>query len=144
MTIQPVAPLHLLTVSEYLEIGEVEPGYSELVEGRLLMSPSPVPDHNRAAFRIGVALERQLPLEIEAIPDMDVDLQLAPPDAPGTVRRPDLIVVPRDARLRVRREGGVIRASEVLVIVEVLSPGSKRTDNVLKRSEYADAGILHY
>jgi hypothetical protein len=42
MKIQPVAPLHLLTVAEYLAIGEIEPGYSELVEGRLLMSPSPV------------------------------------------------------------------------------------------------------
>jgi Uma2 family endonuclease len=108
------------------------------------MSPSPVPDHNRALFRIGVELERQLPREIEAIPDMDVDLQLAPPDAPGTVRRPDLIVVPRDARMRVRGEGGVIRASEVLIAMEVVSPGSKRTDHDHKRGEYADAGIPHY
>jgi metal-responsive CopG/Arc/MetJ family transcriptional regulator len=38
-------------VAEYLEIGEIELGYSELVEGRLLMSPSPVPGLNRAAFR---------------------------------------------------------------------------------------------
>jgi Uma2 family endonuclease len=144
MTIQPVAPLHLLTVAEYLTIGEIEPGYSELVEGRLLMSPTPVPDHNHAGLEMAVQLRTQLPRGIEAIPGMDVDLQLAPPDAPGTVRRPDLIVVPRDARLRVRRDGGVIRASEVLVIVELLSPGSKRTDNVLKRSEYADASIPHY
>jgi Uma2 family endonuclease len=144
MTIQPVAPPHLLTVAEYLDIGEIEPGYSELVEGRLLMSPSPVPDHNRAVFRMAVELDRQLPPGLEVIPDMDVDLQLAPPEAPGTVRRPDLIVVPRDARLRVRREGGVIRASDVLIVVEVLSPGPKRTDHVLKRSEYADAGIPHY
>jgi Uma2 family endonuclease len=144
MTIQPVAPPHLLTVAEYLAIGEIEPGYSELDEGRLLMSPTPVPDHNCAGLELAAQLHSQLPRGIEVIPAMDVDLQLAPPDAPGTVRRPDLIVVPRDARLRVRREGGVIRASEVLVIVEVLSPGSKRIDNVLKRSEYADASIPHY
>jgi hypothetical protein len=91
-----------------------------------------------------VQLRSQLQPGLEVIQDMDVDLQLAPPEAPGTVRRPDLIVVPRDARLRVRREGGVIRASDVLVIVEVLPPGSKRTDHVLKRSESADAGIPHY
>lgn len=48
MTIQPVAPPPLLTVAEYLEIGEIELGYSELVEGRLLMTPSPAPDHNSA------------------------------------------------------------------------------------------------
>ncbi len=31
-----------------------------------------------------------------------------------------------------------------MVIVEVVSPGSRRTDHVAKRSEYADAGIAHY
>lgn len=144
MTIRPVPPQHLLTVAEYLEIGEVEPGYTELVEGRLLTSPSPVPDHSYAAGELKAQLRGQLPDGIEALEDLDVDLQLAPPDAPGTVRRPDLILVPRDARLRVRKEGGVIRASEVFVVVEVLSPGSKRTDHVQKRVEYADAGIPNY
>lgn len=144
MTIQPVAPPHLLTVAEYLEIGEIELGYSELVEGRLLMSPGPVPDHNNAAFELGVQLRSQLPAGLQTLPDMDLDLQLAPVNAPGTVRRPDLIVVQQDARLRVRREGGVIRASEVLIVVEFLSPGSKRTDHRVKRDEYADAGIPHY
>jgi Uma2 family endonuclease len=38
----------------------------------------------------------------------------------------------------------VIRAGEVLVVVELVSPGSRRTDNVIKRAEYADAGIPHY
>ena len=59
MTIQPVAPRRLLTVAEYLEIGEIEPGYSELVEGRLLMSPSPAFDHNNAAFEPAVALRAE-------------------------------------------------------------------------------------
>jgi Uma2 family endonuclease len=144
VTIQPVAPRRLLTVAEYLEIGEIELGYSELVEGRLLMSPSPAPDHNYAAFRLGVQLDGKLPTGWEVVTDIDVDLQLAPPDAPGTVRRPDLVVVAAEARQRVRREGGVYRASDVLLVVEVVSPGSARTDHVLKRSEYADAGIPHY
>lgn len=38
----------------------------------------------------------------------------------------------------------MIRASEVVIIMETLSPGSGRTDRVAKRSEYADAGIPHY
>jgi Uma2 family endonuclease len=144
MTIQPVVPPHLLTVAEYLEIGEVEPGYTELVEGRLLMCPSPVPRHSRAAHRIGNQLERQLPGGFEVLFDLDVDLQLDPPDYPGTVRRPDVIVVPLAARERVDDGGGVIRASEVLIAVEGVSPGSKRTDHVETRSQYADAGIPHY
>lgn len=50
MSIQPAA--RLLTVAEYLAIGEVESGYSELVEGRLVMSPSPSPRHNLASWEI--------------------------------------------------------------------------------------------
>ena len=144
MTIQPVAPRHLLTVAEYLEIGEIELGYSELVEGRLLMSPSPAPDHNYAVSRLLVRLAGVLPPGWEAIPDIDVDLQLAPADAPGTVRRPDLVVADAEARQRIRRGGGVLRASDLLLVVEVVSPGSTRTDYVAKRDEYADAGIPHY
>jgi Uma2 family endonuclease len=144
MTLRPVAPRHLLTVAEYLEIGEVEPGYAELVEGRLLMSPSPVPDHNHALLEIAFQLRGQLPPAVEVIAETDVDLELAGPDSPGTVRRPDLVVVARAARRRVRLDGGVLRASDVVVVIEVLSPGSRRTDHVHKRGEYADAGIPHY
>jgi Uma2 family endonuclease len=28
--------------------------------------------------------------------------------------------------------------------VEIMSPGSRRTDTIIKRAEYADAGIPHY
>jgi Uma2 family endonuclease len=139
-----ITPDHPLTAVEYLEIGEVEPGYAELAEGRLELSPSPVFDHGSAAFELGVQLRPQLPAELRIILDMDVDLQLAPADAPGTVRRPDLIVVRRDARHRIRQEGGLIQASEVVVTVEFLSPSSRRLDHMVKRTEYADAGIPHY
>jgi Uma2 family endonuclease len=53
-------------------------------------------------------------------------------------------VVTDEALQRVRQEGGVLRASEVRLVVEIVSPGSTRTDHVYKRSEYADAGIPHY
>jgi Uma2 family endonuclease len=76
--------------------------------------------------------------------DVDVDLELGPADGPGTVRRPDVIVVRETAPLRIKREGGVLRACEVLLAVEILSPGSRRMDQVLKRAEYADAGVPHY
>ncbi|MGI9002778.1 MAG: hypothetical protein ACR2GH_14125 [Pseudonocardia sp.] len=52
---------HLLTVAEYLAIGEIELGYSELVEGRLLTSPNPMPDHNHAGLEVAVQLRPQLP-----------------------------------------------------------------------------------
>lgn len=144
MTAFPQASGHLYTVAEYMELGEDENGYTELVEGRLIVSPSPVPDHNCAFSEMRDQLKPQLPDDLEVIVDMDVDLEFAPANEPGSVRRPDLIVVDRKARQRVRQEGGLIRASEVLVIVEIVSPGSKRTDYKTKHLEYADAGIPHH
>lgn len=145
MTAPPqTARLHLLTIAEYLELGETESGYTELVEGRLLMSPGPTPGHSIASFKLAAQLDGQLPAELRVIQDIDVDLELTSPAQPGFSRRPDLVVVHRDAVERVGREGGMLRASEVVVIVEIVSPGSRRTDRVAKRSEYADAGIAHY
>ncbi|ANY10053.1 hypothetical protein AFB00_13665 [Pseudonocardia sp. HH130630-07] len=136
--------LHLLTVADYLEIGEVEPGHTELVEGQVLMSPGPAPDHGHAALELAFQLRGRVAADTEVLVEVDVDLGLVPATAPGTVRRPDLVVVDRDARRRVRSEGGVVRAAEVRLVVEIVSPGSRRLDHVTKRGEYADAGIAHY
>jgi Uma2 family endonuclease len=144
MTASPLPPTHLLTVDEYAALGEDEHGRTELMEGSLVMSPSPTLDHNVAIMRLGLQLMPQVPAGYEVIPDVDVDLQLVPRDQPGSSRRPDLMVVEHTAPGRQRAEGGLLRASEVLVVVEIVSPGSVRTDNIVKRAEYADAGIPHY
>jgi Uma2 family endonuclease len=89
-------------------------------------------------------LAPQLPAHLQAIQDVDIDLELVSPDEPGFSRRPDLIIVDRKAVQRVNEDDGMIRAGEVLVVVEIVSPGSKRTDYVTKHGEYADAGIPHY
>jgi Uma2 family endonuclease len=135
---------HLLTIAEYAALGETEPGFTELVEGRLLMSPSPKPRHNIALGHLLLQLAPQLPAHLQAIQDVDIDLELVSPDEPGFSRRPDLIIVDRKAVQRVNEDDGMIRAGEVLVVVEIVSPGSKRTDYVTKHGEYADAGIPHY
>ena len=135
---------HLLTVAEYAALGETEPGYTELQEGRLLMSPSPRPLHNIASMRLAFQLDSQLPADFAVIQDIDIDLELVPPDRPGFARRPDLVVVDREGLERVSKGGDMIRAAEVLVAIEIVSPSSHRMDTVVKHDEYADAGIPHY
>ncbi|GAA2826601.1 Uma2 family endonuclease [Crossiella cryophila] len=134
----------LLTIAEYQALGEIEFGYSELQEGRVLMSPNQDIRHALAAQRFADQLARQLPAGVELIARVDIDLELAPADQPGSSRRPDLMVVDQACLPRVQAEGGMIRASEVVMAIEVAARGSRRTDHVLKRHDYADAGIPHY
>ena len=145
MTALPSQPRHLLTVADYLALGGDPDGVRyELQEGVLVMAASPFPRHQRCLLRLGAQLEAQLPQHLDVFPDVDIDLQLVPPTRPGTVRRPDLAVVTRAGFDRREREGGILRSSELVVAIEILSPGSVRVDRVLKNSEYADAGVPYY
>ncbi|WP_433198814.1 Uma2 family endonuclease [Nocardia sp. CA-107356] len=137
-------PWRLLTIAEYEARGEDDQTRWELQEGILMMSPSRKPHHMRLGARLFSQVDEQLPDQLVAVPDVDVDVQLVAVEGPATVRRPDLAVVDRAEYQRVEVEGGVLRASAVHVVVEIVSPGSRRTDYVTKRSEYAEAGIPHY
>lgn len=137
-------PLHPLTVDQYAALGEDDTVRYELQEGMLVMAPRPIPRHMVAIGRLFAQLEPQLPDGLAVLPEVDVDLELAPRNRPGFVRSPDLVVVDAAAYDRVDREGGLLRASDVRLVVEVLSPGSHRTDTRIKRDEYADARIPHY
>lgn len=134
----------LLTIAEYAALPEDDQHRWELQEGIVVMSPSPAPRHMRASGRLLLQLEPQLPASLYLLHDIDIDLELVPADEPGSSRRPDLVVVDRTAYDRVDRDGGLLRASEVRLAVEIISPGSKRKDTVVKRHEYADAGIPYY
>jgi Uma2 family endonuclease len=57
------------------------------------------------------------------------------------VRVPDLIVVPRTI---VATSPARYQAADVLLAVEVLSPGSRETDQLNKPFEYGRAGIPNY
>ena len=109
-----------------------------------MMAPSPIPEHQRCVRRLLRVLEDQLPEHLEVLPDVDIDLQLVDPNRPGFARRPDLVVVTVAAVDRRQREGGLLRAGDVVLAVEIVSVGSERTDRTIKHGEYADAGIPHY
>jgi Uma2 family endonuclease len=130
-------PTHHYTAREYVALGETDQRY-ELQEGSFLVLPGPSPRHLKAALALAIQLRVQLPRGVKFVPDAEVDLGLAVPTSPGTVRRPDLVAVGDGAGAR------VLRAPEIQLVVEVAAPGSYRMDYQIKRSEYADAGIPHY
>jgi Uma2 family endonuclease len=136
--------LHPLTVAKYAALPEYPDHDYELQDGHVIMSAKPIPDHQHAVFELGVQLRSQVPEHLKLLLEVDVDMELVPPTQPGTVRAPDLVVVTHEAFLRVRREGGFLRAAECVLAIEVHSTTTRRTDQVIKHGEYADAGIGHY
>ncbi|MDN5854388.1 MAG: Uma2 family endonuclease [Actinomycetia bacterium] len=133
-----------LTVAEYAALPEDPEHRYELQEGAIVMPARPVPDHQDYLGELYAQLRPQVPRHLKMLLEVDLDLHLVPPAHPGTVRVPDLVVVTREAFLRVRREGGLLRAADAVLAVEVHSTSTRRTDTVIKHGEYSDAGIGHY
>ena len=144
MTALTQPPGRLLAIADYAALGEDDRKRWELQEGNLVMSPSPTPRHMAAVAELYAQLRAQLPADLRAVPDVDLDVQLVPEGQPATARRPDVVVVRRSEFDRVDREGGLLRAEAAVLVVEIVSPGSRRTDTLIKRREYADARIPHY
>lgn len=144
LPLQQPEGLHLLSVAEYAALPESTDGHFELQEGIVMMSPRPRLDHQAYLIELAAELRQQIPRHLQVIPEVDVDMELVPRGAPGFVRVPDLVVVPRTARKRVRAESGILRASEIVLAIEIISLSSRRMDTVIKHAEYADAGIPHY
>jgi Uma2 family endonuclease len=102
----------------------------ELVDGELLVTPSPIVPHQRAVAFLWRALDDYLqrnPVGDAYFSPSDVELE------PGTIVQPDVFVVPPDESQRVIRESPI---REVLIAAEVLSPSSGRHDRVTKRQLY--------
>ncbi len=131
-------------MAEYSALGETAWGYTELIQGRVLMSPSPGVTHARVLMEIAAQVHDQLPAGWTVVHNLDVNLELAAEDEPGFSRRPDLIILEDRVGERSDDEGRMVRASEVAVVVELAAKDTRRIDLVDKRRDYADAGIPNY
>lgn len=130
-------PDRLLSLADWTELPEDGTHRTELAEGVLHVRPRPVVAHQRAIMRLGSQLSAQLPSNLEVLPEVEVVIH---EHWPATVRIPDLVVAADVARSAVPR----CASDQVLVAVEVVSPGSVGTDRVTKFAEYSAAGIEHY
>ena len=105
----------------------------ELIDGRLILSPSPLPFHQFCVLRLSVALEENSPDEFFI--SFDQSVQIDSSNEP----RPDVVLM---------RESGADRtpvmAADVLLAIEVISPESSTRDRQDKLKRYAYAGIRDY
>src|SRR5664279_3267908 len=105
----------------------------ELLDGALLVSPAPVPRHQRAAARLYLLLAAACPPDLEAF--------FAPLDWRPDIRtslQPDLLVVRKE-------DVELANITRPLVLaVEILSPSTRRKYAVYKRSKYEDSDVAGY
>lgn len=106
----------------------------EIIDGGLLMTPPPGLYHEGLWLKLRDLIKDAVPADhlVLGSPGIDMD---------PSYLIPDVTVVRRDA---VRQGRRLAHSSELLLVVEVVSPGSVSTDRFLKPAKYAEAGIPHF
>ena len=123
-----------MTAAEFFELPETNTP-TELIEGELIVSPSPATRHQRGSMRLIIYLNELIPNG--ELFDSPMDLYLDADNVP----QPDIVWVAEDGRCRVtekRLEG------PPALIVEILSPGSARRDRDSKFALYERHGVNEY
>lgn len=109
---------------------------TEVVDGQLVVSPSPLGPHQLIVVRVNHLLAGACPPGFEVL-DSPIDWVLW--EAPRLqTRQPDVVVVPFEEAFHIP-----LRPAPLLA-VEVLSGDSFERDVVTKRAEYVRAGLRHY
>lgn len=111
--------------------------HTELSEGRLVVPPHPTDRHQRALLNLVIHLRAFVDshdLGVVQIAPLPVRLWL------GKIREPDILFVAREHGDRIGEQ--VYGVPDLAV--EVVSPGTRRTDRVEKFVEYARAGVREY
>lgn len=109
----------------------------ELIEGELVMSPTPRLMHQKVAYRLAVGFARLEEAGQASVFVSGTGVFLAA----HTVLAPDLVVMSPKSRERFSERG--IEGPADLV-VEVLSPSTKKRDLAQKRRLYAAYGVGEY
>lgn len=106
----------------------------EIVDGALVMSPSPSMRHQVIDRRLGALLNASIQPTRYAVGPISVNMH-------PTYRIPDLVVI--DSALT-HESLSLLQPSDVELAIEIVSPGSLTTDRITKPAQYAAVGIGAY
>ena len=122
------------TVDDLRELDVEDWRRAEIVDGALVVSPPPGKIHEYVAEELRAAIRRALPAGLKVVGPLGLEL-------PRSYRIPDLLVLPVAF---FRSDQPKVEPDDVVLAIEVVSPGSTTTDRVTKPAQYAAAGIAAY
>jgi Uma2 family endonuclease len=120
-----------LTTKDFFALDVDDKFKVELLGGALTLSPSPKPWHGDVGLELRDTLKTALGPAFRIYLDLDVEVD------EETVVRPDVFVM----RSQSHDPDSVAKAPEVLLAIEIMSPGSRTNDRQVKPALYRDAGI---
>lgn len=106
----------------------------ELLDGVVIVVPSPSRDHQNLAGLLFAWMYRHTPPGLVASQMVGVAVGLR------DSYEPDVVVMKAESS----GENHLFPADQVVLVVEVVSPGTRHRDRFLKPGGYAAAGIRHY
>ncbi|MCY9784399.1 Uma2 family endonuclease [Nocardiopsis sp. EMB25] len=121
-------PISLRDVADHLD---VPPGFRvEVLEGAIVMSPTPSKKHGAVLRRLSVQL-------FDRLPDDRTAEQMYSVEAPegDDYATPDLMIVP--VAVEEEDDGWLVSPDDVDCVVEVVSPGNAANDTKIKPTLYA-------
>jgi Uma2 family endonuclease len=133
-----IATLRPLTYGDLLAMPDDGQRY-EIIGGELIVTPAPMARHQRVLLRLIRLLDDFLQSHDSG------ELFVAPFDivlGPNDVVEPDLLIIASDSG-RVAGDQNTFKGAPTLV-VEILSPSSRRTDLVRKMALYARSEVAEY
>jgi Uma2 family endonuclease len=128
-----------LTYDDLESIPEERPGdRHEIIDGELVVTPSPIPVHQIISANIEYALARLVRESgLGIVLHAPIDIRFTPEN----VLIPDIIFIAQD-RLHIIGPKTIDAAPDL--VVEILSPGTRRRDLEIKRALYARFGVQEY
>lgn len=131
MVLVPTPPKGGFTARDLPRLMEVVDARFELLDGEVVMMAPSTHWHNEVIDILKFALRAIAPTEVVVATEQVIDLG-------STVPEPDLLIVSREA---VSADSLSFPPDVVHLVVEVMSPGTKTKDRVLRPAQYAEAGI---
>jgi Uma2 family endonuclease len=122
------------TVDDYYALPDDDGMRHELVDGTLLVSPTPRSVHQVATARLRTALAAAAGPDLEVVEAFGVAV-------PSGILVPDVVVATATALYANTRD---LSAADAHAVIEVVSPSSRRRDRQWKPELYAEAGIPAY